>query len=136
MKAIIPVRQMDPVLISNGFEKAFPYHLTSDFSIIAEHDGKVLSYDEATGLLAIQYTWKEGKEIKTKNVVNMLKALKVEGKTLIVLKDIDEKVILSAQNIANVVVTSVTNVSVYDLMYFDHVVMDKDSVKLVEEALL
>jgi large subunit ribosomal protein L4 len=66
----------------------------------------------------------------------MLKALKVEGKTLIVLKDIDEKVILSAQNIANVVVTSVTNVSVYDLMYFDHVVMDKDSVKLVEEALL
>jgi large subunit ribosomal protein L4 len=75
-------------------------------------------------------------EIKTKNVVNMLKALKVEGKTLIVLKDIDEKVILSAQNIANVVVTSVTNVSVYDLMYFDHVVMDKDSVKLVEEALL
>jgi len=75
-------------------------------------------------------------EIKTKNVVNMLKALKVEGKTLIVLKDIDEKVILSAQNIANVVVTSVTNVSVFDLMYFDHVVMDKDSVKLVEEALL
>ena len=75
-------------------------------------------------------------EIKTKNVVNMLKALKVEGKTLIVLKDIDEKVILSAQNIANVVVTSVTNVSVYDLMYFDHVIMDKDSVKLVEEALL
>ena len=75
-------------------------------------------------------------EIKTKNVVNMLKALKLEGKTLIVLKDIDEKVILSAQNIANVVVTSVTNVSVYDLMYFDNVVMDKDSVKLVEEALL
>ena len=74
--------------------------------------------------------------IKTKNVVNMLKALKLEGKTLIVLKDIDEKVILSAQNIANVVVTSVTNVSVYDLMYFDNVVMDKDSVKLVEEALL
>ena len=69
MKAIIPVKQMDPVLVSNGFEKAFPYHLTSDFSIIADHDGKVLSYDEKTGLLAIQYTWKEGKETRTENAV-------------------------------------------------------------------
>ena len=74
--------------------------------------------------------------IKTKQVVKMLKDLKVEGKALIVVKDVDENLILSAQNIANVVVTAVDNVSVYDLMYFDKIIMDKDTVKLVEEALL
>ena len=74
--------------------------------------------------------------IKTKLVVKMLKDLKAEGKVLIVVKDVDENLILSAQNIANVVVTAVDNVSVYDLMYFDKVVMDKDTIKLVEEALL
>lgn len=74
--------------------------------------------------------------IKTKAVVKMLKDLNADGKVLIVLKDIDDNLILSAQNIKNVVVTAVDNVSVYDLMYFDKVVMDKDTVKLVEEALL
>ena len=74
--------------------------------------------------------------IKTKAVVKMLKDLNADGKVLIVLKDIDDNLILSAQNIRNVVVTAVDNVSVYDLMYFDKVVMDKDTVKLVEEALL
>ena len=75
-------------------------------------------------------------EIKTKNIAKMLKDLKAEGKVLLVLKDFDENVVLSAQNLANVVVTAVNNVSVYDLMYFDKVVMDEDTVKLVEEALI
>ncbi len=74
--------------------------------------------------------------IKTKDVVEMLKALKAEGKVLLVLKEADENLILSAQNLKNVVVTPVNNVSVYDLMYFDKVVMDKETVKLVEEALM
>ena len=73
--------------------------------------------------------------IKTKNVVAMLKALKADKKSLIVISDLDENLIASAANIANVVVTPVTNVSVYDLMYFDNVIMDKATVKTVEEAL-
>lgn len=80
MKAIIPVNHMDPVLVSNGFEKIFPYHLSSDFSIVAEHDGKVLSYDENTGLMAIQYTWKEGKTTQTKNaVINLSSQISKNG---------------------------------------------------------
>lgn len=74
-------------------------------------------------------------EKKTKAVVALLKALKAEGKTLIVLSEFDENVILSAQNIARVVVTSVDNVSVYDLMYFDNIVMDKATLKVVENTL-
>lgn len=74
-------------------------------------------------------------EKKTKAVVALLKALKAEGKTLIVLSEFDENVILSAQNIERVVVTSVDNVSVYDLMYFDNIVMDKATLKVVENTL-
>ena len=73
--------------------------------------------------------------IKTKNVVKMLGDLKAEGKVLIVLADANENLILSAQNIANVVITRADNVSVYDLMYFDTIVASKDAIKQIEEAL-
>ena len=77
----------------------------------------------------------ELKEIKTKAVATMLKALKAEGKVLLVLSEADDNIILSAQNLPNVVVTAANNVSVYDLMYFNKVVMDKETLKVVEEAL-
>lgn len=75
--------------------------------------------------------------VKTKNVVAMLKALKADKKSLIVISDLEKDNVLfeSARNIKNVVVTLVNNVSVYDLMYFDNVIMDKATVKVVEEAL-
>lgn len=73
--------------------------------------------------------------IKTKEAVAMLKALKTGKKVLIVLSDYDDNLILSAQNIPNVVVTFANNVSVYDLMHFDNVVTDKETIKIVEEAL-
>ena len=74
-------------------------------------------------------------EKKTKAVVKTLKDLKATGKVLIVLSEFDENLILSAQNIKDVVVTQVNNVSVYDLMYFDKIVMDKNTVKVIEEIL-
>ena len=77
----------------------------------------------------------ELKEIKTKAVATMLEALKAEGKVLLVLSEADDNIILSAQNLPNVVVTAANNVSVYDLMYFNKVVMEKETLKVVEEAL-
>jgi len=74
-------------------------------------------------------------EKKTKAVVKTLKDLKATGKVLIVLSEFDENLVLSAQNIKDVVVTEVNNVSVYDLMYFDNVVMDKATLKVVDETL-
>ena len=74
-------------------------------------------------------------EKKTKPVVSMLKALKAEGKVLIVLSEFDENLVLSAQNIEKLVITPVNNVSVYDLMYFDKIVMDKATLKVVEDLL-
>lgn len=73
---------------------------------------------------------------KTKNVVKMFKDLGVQGKVLVVvIDDKNENLIYGASNIAGCVVTPAWNVSVYDLAYFDKIVMDKATLKVVEETL-
>jgi large subunit ribosomal protein L4 len=74
-------------------------------------------------------------EPKTKAVVKMLKDLKAEGKVLIVLSEENENLLRGAANIAKAVCTAVDNVSVYDLLYFDKIVMDKATLKVVEANL-
>ena len=74
-------------------------------------------------------------EPKTKAFTKVLKDLKAEGKVLVVISEENENLFRAAGNIANVVVTGVDNVSVYDLLYFDKVVLDKATLKVVEENL-
>ncbi|MCQ2793100.1 MAG: 50S ribosomal protein L4 [Bacilli bacterium] len=74
-------------------------------------------------------------KVSTKDFAKSLSGLKATGKVLLILSEDNEKLILSAQNIAGLVITSANNVSVYDLMYFDHLVMDTATIKLVEESL-
>ena len=77
---LIPVRHADPVLVTNGAEKVLPYHLSDDFSVVAEHDGKVISFDEKTQLMIIEYKWKEGKETKTSHkVINLAPQISKNG---------------------------------------------------------
>jgi large subunit ribosomal protein L4 len=47
----------------------------------------------------------------------------------------EEKLVLSARNIANVGLTEVDNIAVYDVLYFDNIIVSKDGVKKIEEAL-
>ena len=74
------------------------------------------------------------KEIKTKNMVNALEALKVEGKTLIVLPEKDENVQKSARNIEGVKTSLVNTINVYDLLKYNKLVLTVDSVKNLEEV--
>ena len=74
-------------------------------------------------------------EPKTKALVKVLKDLKAEGKVLVVLSEENENLFRAGSNIANVVLTGVDNVSVFDLLYFDKVVLDKATLKVVEENL-
>jgi len=74
-------------------------------------------------------------EPKTKAFVKVLKDLKAEGKVLVVLSEDNENLLRAVGNIANAVATAVDNVSVYDLLYFDKVVLDKATLKVVEERL-
>ena len=73
-------------------------------------------------------------EIKTKSIVNMLSALGADKKTLIVMPEIDEKIIRSANNIANVKTTLVNTLNVYDILNCNHFVVAKDAVAKLEEV--
>ncbi len=72
---------------------------------------------------------------KTKDFVSMLDALKVGGKTLVVVSEIDENTFASTRNVGYARVVTSDNVSVFDLLNVDTLVMSQASVKEVEEAL-
>ena len=74
-------------------------------------------------------------EKKTKAFVEMLRALKSEVKTLVVVDEIDENLYASVRNVAYAKVVTTDNVSVYDLLNADKLVMSEAAVKKVEEAL-
>ena len=92
------------------------------------------AYSSKVKELVIVDAWKVSK-ISTKAMVKDLEALKATGKVLLVLSEDNEKLIKSCSNIASLVITSADNVSVYDLVYFDHIVTDVKTIKLVEENL-
>ena len=74
------------------------------------------------------------KEIKTKEMVNALTNLKVEGKTLILLPEKNETVQKSARNIEGVKTTLVNTINVYDLLKYKNLVITLDTVKKLEEV--
>ena len=71
--------------------------------------------------------------IKTKNMVNVLKAFSLE-KALIVLDSVDENVIVSARNIAGIKTTQVNAINVYDILKYQTVVATKAAVSKIEEV--
>lgn len=72
-------------------------------------------------------------EIKTKKFVEALKNLNVE-KALVVLNDMDEKVIASAANIPTVKTTQTNELNVFDVLKYDTVVVTKAAVATIEEV--
>ncbi len=72
-------------------------------------------------------------EIKTSNFVKILDALKAP-KALVVTKDKDEKVVLSARNIPTVKTTMSGAINVYDILNYDSLVITKDAVAAIEEV--
>ena len=73
-------------------------------------------------------------EFKTKTIVDMLKALNVEGKALIVTAEADTKVVKSANNIPGVKTATVNTLCVYDIMNYDKFIVSSEAVKKIEEV--
>lgn len=73
-------------------------------------------------------------EFKTKTIANMLNALGVNKKALIVLSEMNEKVIKSANNIPSVKTTQVNTLNVYDLLNAGKLIILKDAVSKIEEV--
>ena len=73
-------------------------------------------------------------EFKTKVMVEMLNASGVEKKALIVLPEVDKKVIKSASNIKGVKTAQVNELNVYDILNAGKLVIAKDAVSKIEEV--
>ncbi len=73
-------------------------------------------------------------EIKTAKAAEVLKALKVGKKTLIVLPEKDETIYKSARNIAGVKVATVNTISTYDILNANNLVITEAGVKKIEEV--
>lgn len=76
----------------------------------------------------------EMNEIKTKEVVSVLKALETGKKVLIVLPEKNETVYRSARNIKGVKTTLVSTLNVYDILNCDSLVVLKDAASKIEEV--
>ena len=76
----------------------------------------------------------ELKEIKTKSMVKALTALKVEGKTLIIVPEKNTKVEMSARNIEGVKTITANNINVFDLLKYNNLILPVDTVKKLEEV--
>ena len=73
-------------------------------------------------------------EFKTKTMVEMLKALNVQGKALIVTAEADAKVVKSAANIPGVKTAAVNTLNVYDILNYDKFIVVKNAVGKIEEV--
>ena len=76
----------------------------------------------------------EVKEPKTSVMVKALTDLKVEGKTLIILAEKNENVLLSSRNIEGVKTIELTTINVFDLLNCNKLVLPLDTVKKLEEV--
>ena len=73
-------------------------------------------------------------EGKTKEMAAMQKALNLTKSAIIYMDKADEKVVLAARNIANLSTLPVEQLSVYEIVANEKVVLTKDAVKMIEEA--
>lgn len=71
---------------------------------------------------------------KTKDMVKILSNLKAGKKTLVVIPERDENVILASRNIPGVKTAFVNTINVYDILNCDSFLITKDAVNKVEEV--
>lgn len=73
-------------------------------------------------------------DYKTKTIVSMLDAVGSNDKTLIVLPEIEDKIIKSARNIPGVQTTQVGTLNVYDMLNARKLIILKDAISKIEEV--
>lgn len=73
---------------------------------------------------------------KTKEMLNALNDLNIASKkVLVVVKELEENVILASRNLRNVVLIEASEINVLDLVACDYMVVTKDALDVIEEVL-
>ena len=73
-------------------------------------------------------------EYRTKSVINVLNAINANDKALIVLPEMDDKIIKSARNISGVKTSQVNTLNVYDILNSRKLVIVKEAISKIEEV--
>ena len=77
----------------------------------------------------------EVKDNKTKTFINILNSLKIEGKVLVVIKELTDELILASRNLSNVKVIETHEINTYDVLNYKTIVITEEAVKMLEEVL-
>jgi len=72
---------------------------------------------------------------KTKEALSILKDLNVSEKTLIVVDELTDNLILATRNIEGVILLEASEVNVYDVISSEYMVITENAVKAIEEVL-
>ena len=73
---------------------------------------------------------------KTKDMLNVLSTLNlVDVKTLVVVKELDENIILASRNLANVALIEANEINVLDLVAAEKVLITEEALTKIEEVL-
>ena len=72
---------------------------------------------------------------KTKDFRKLLETLKISGKSLIVVKELTDNLILASRNLSDVKVIETHEINTYDVMNYTNLVMTEEAVKMLEEVL-
>ena len=73
-------------------------------------------------------------EIRTKTMQNLLDALEVKGKALLITEAVENNVVKSARNIPGVSTTTATILSPYQILTSGKLIVDKNALKKIEEV--
>ena len=85
------------------------------------------------GIIAVENF--EVKDNKTKTFINILESLKIEGKVLVVVKELTDELILASRNLSNVKVIETHEINTYDVLNYKTIVITEEAVKMLEEVL-
>jgi large subunit ribosomal protein L4 len=72
---------------------------------------------------------------KTKEFKDLMSNLKLDKNILIVVKELDENLVLASRNFKNVILLTADEINVLDIIAADKMVVTKDAAKAIEEVL-
>jgi large subunit ribosomal protein L4 len=73
---------------------------------------------------------------KTKEMISIMEALKLDKTVLIVLNEINENAILASRNIENIKIIEPKELNVFDLTSYEQLLITEGAIKMLEEVLL
>ncbi len=77
----------------------------------------------------------ELKTNKTKEFIKLLEDMNISGKSLIVVKELTDNLILASRNLSDIKVIETHEINTFDVMNYKNLVITEEAVKMLEEVL-